>query len=88
MLGNCPCVHCLVEKDQIDQLGTKFDARRRETKARVDSVQRQSIIEKMRKWIFDDGLSVASKYIETFLKPYSWVPNRVSVLNINVIFLF
>ncbi|KAE9387588.1 hypothetical protein BT96DRAFT_960362 [Gymnopus androsaceus JB14] len=80
MLGSHPCVHCLVDKDQIDQLGTKSDTKRRETKARVDSEEHLpptfSTIEKMRKWIFDVGLSVASSYIEAFLKPFSWVPTR------------
>ncbi|KAE9387585.1 hypothetical protein BT96DRAFT_754078, partial [Gymnopus androsaceus JB14] len=38
--------------------------------------EHQSTIEKMRKWIFDVGLSVASSYIEAFLKPFSWVPTR------------
>lgn len=84
MLGGHPCVHCLVDKNQIDQLGTKRDGKRRETKARVDSEERQSTIEKMRKWIFEDGLSVASSYVEAFLKPYSWVPTRVC----NLLYLY
>ncbi|THU97282.1 hypothetical protein K435DRAFT_857796 [Dendrothele bispora CBS 962.96] len=32
-LGTHPCPHCLVKKDQIDQLGTKWDRRQHETKA-------------------------------------------------------
>ncbi|KAE9393770.1 hypothetical protein BT96DRAFT_828701 [Gymnopus androsaceus JB14] len=76
MLGSHPCVHCLVDKDQIDQLGTKSDTKQHETKARIDSEECQSTIEKMQKWIFDDGLSVASSYVEAFLKPFSWVPTQ------------
>ncbi|KAK7442067.1 hypothetical protein VKT23_016343 [Stygiomarasmius scandens] len=75
-LATCPCPHCLVEKDQIDQLGTKWDRRRRETKARIDSEHRQSTIERIRKWIFDAGRSIASDVVETFLKPFSWIPTR------------
>ncbi|KAE9384947.1 hypothetical protein BT96DRAFT_841397 [Gymnopus androsaceus JB14] len=66
MLGSHPCVHCLVDKDQIDQLGTKSDTKRCERKACIDSEEHQSTIEKMWKWIFDDGLSVASSYVEAF----------------------
>ncbi|THU76982.1 hypothetical protein K435DRAFT_618208, partial [Dendrothele bispora CBS 962.96] len=63
-LGTYPCPHCLVKKDQIDQLGTKLDRRRRKNKARVDSEQRQSSIQRIRKWIFDAGRSIVSNVIE------------------------
>ncbi|KAJ3768980.1 hypothetical protein FB446DRAFT_813657 [Lentinula raphanica] len=75
-LGQYPCVHCLTEKNQIDQLGTIPDRRRREKKARIDDNWRRSSIEKVRTWIFDYGHSLASKAVDLILKPYSWVPTR------------
>ncbi|THU92687.1 hypothetical protein K435DRAFT_820450 [Dendrothele bispora CBS 962.96] len=73
-LGRCPCPHCLVEKDQIGQLGTRWDRQRRETKPRVDTEKRRSLIERMRKWIFSFGYKVVSQAVETFLQPCSYVP--------------
>ncbi|THU90778.1 hypothetical protein K435DRAFT_675497 [Dendrothele bispora CBS 962.96] len=75
-LGTYPCPHCLVKKDQIDQLGTKLDRRRRKNKARVDSEQRQSSIQRIRRWIFDAGRSIVSNVIEGFLSPFSWTLTR------------
>ncbi|THV03577.1 hypothetical protein K435DRAFT_817199 [Dendrothele bispora CBS 962.96] len=75
-LGRCPCPHCLVEKNQIRQLGTKGDRSRRETKARVDTQHRRNMIEHVRKWVFDFGKSVTNQAVDTFLQPYSWVPTN------------
>ncbi|KAK7456332.1 hypothetical protein VKT23_010579 [Stygiomarasmius scandens] len=73
-LDRCPCPHCLVEKDQIRQLGTRWDRSRRETKARVDSEHCRGIIASMRKWIFDFGYRIASQAVEVFLQPCSYTP--------------
>ncbi|THV05634.1 hypothetical protein K435DRAFT_816329 [Dendrothele bispora CBS 962.96] len=71
-LGRCPCPHCLTEKNQIPQLGTKWDHNRHKTKARVDTQYRRNIVENMRKWIFDFGKSITNEAVETFLQPLSW----------------
>ncbi|THV05942.1 hypothetical protein K435DRAFT_816082 [Dendrothele bispora CBS 962.96] len=75
-LGHCPCPHCLVEKDQIRQLGTHWDRNRRERKARVDTTQRQNLINNMRRWIFDWGYRITSQAVEVVLQPFSYIPTR------------
>ncbi|THU93782.1 hypothetical protein K435DRAFT_669587 [Dendrothele bispora CBS 962.96] len=93
-LGRCPCPHCLVEKDQIRQLGTRWDRQRRETKPRIDTEKRRSLIERMRKWIFSFGYKVVSQAVETFLQPYSYVPTvntfseRFHKFDVNFFLLF
>ncbi|KAG2336125.1 hypothetical protein BDR05DRAFT_978853 [Suillus weaverae] len=44
-LGRCPCPRCLVKKDNIFKLGTKFDRRQRNRNAQVDNhPQRYSVV--------------------------------------------
>ncbi|GLB45992.1 hypothetical protein LshimejAT787_5000020 [Lyophyllum shimeji] len=74
-LGNCPCPRCLIDKDQIFRMGTKFDARQREN-IREDTPNRRSWVERARQWIFEKGLGVMSAAVERLLKPRSWVPTR------------
>lgn len=76
-LAETPCPRCLIRKCDISGLGTKLDARRRAQK-RSDSDQRRSLLERCRTWIFDRGMKVRSKAVETVLGPFSWVPTRVS----------
>ncbi|THU91087.1 hypothetical protein K435DRAFT_820957 [Dendrothele bispora CBS 962.96] len=73
-LGRCPCPHCLVEKDQIGQLGTYLDRRRRQSKVRVDSENRRSMVQRIRRWIFDFGYRIASHAVEVILQPFSYTP--------------
>ncbi|THU78624.1 hypothetical protein K435DRAFT_699735 [Dendrothele bispora CBS 962.96] len=76
LLGHCPCPHCLVEKNQIHQLGNHWDRVRRERKARIDTEQRRNLINNMRKWIFDWGYRIASQAVEAFLQPFSYTLTR------------
>ncbi|GLB33254.1 hypothetical protein LshimejAT787_0101380 [Lyophyllum shimeji] len=74
-LANCPCPRCLIDKDQIFKMGTKFDRRQREN-TREDTPNRRSWIERARQFIFEKGLGVMSAAVERLLKPRSWVPTR------------
>ncbi|KAN0118275.1 hypothetical protein V8E52_005251 [Russula decolorans] len=74
-LGKCPCLRCLVTKDQIGQMGTKLDARHRENE-RVDNDSRRQKIKMTRGWIFERGYGVASNAVERILAPTSMVPTR------------
>ncbi|KAG2136441.1 hypothetical protein DEU56DRAFT_710907, partial [Suillus clintonianus] len=63
-LGRCPCPRCLVNKDKIDRLGNRADRRQREKGIRVDDRHRQSMIERVREFIFKLGRSVVSTFVE------------------------
>ncbi|TCD66065.1 hypothetical protein EIP91_001873 [Steccherinum ochraceum] len=75
-LGRCPCPRCLVLKSEIAALGTPADMKRRLKDMRVDDHPRRSKIERVRTFIFNMGLSLASKWLGGLLDPYSWVPTR------------
>ncbi|KAG1842749.1 hypothetical protein DFJ58DRAFT_665711, partial [Suillus subalutaceus] len=51
-LGKCPCPWCLVSKDNIFKLGTKFDRRQHTRNSRVDNHPRRSLIEQAHDLIF------------------------------------
>ena len=76
-LGKCPCPLCLVEKNQIANLGTKLDMKMREDKKRLDDKPRRSDIELARKWIYERGMDVGSIRIDRILGSRSLVPTRV-----------
>ena len=80
-LGHCPCPRCLIEKSNIDRLGTKQDRKQRRNNVRVDNHERQNWIETARKMIFTWGRSVISKAVEMLLGPQSLVPTRVDILS-------
>ena len=56
-------------------LGTKADERRRSV-IRVDSEERQNMVEKAREWIFQQGRAVTSEAIDNYLG-FSMIPIRV-----------
>ena len=76
-LGCCPCPRCLVEKDNIDRLGSKHDRSLRTNNCRMDSQQRQNWIERVRKMIFKKGRGVTSQAVEGLIGAISLVPIRV-----------
>ncbi|KAJ7660161.1 hypothetical protein DFH06DRAFT_1472251 [Mycena polygramma] len=73
--GGCPCPRCFIEKDQIPDMGTKADMKRRKN-TRQDTPQYRSAINRVRRWIFARGLLVAGAAVARNLKQYSWVPTR------------
>ncbi|KAK0439080.1 uncharacterized protein EV420DRAFT_1735640 [Desarmillaria tabescens] len=75
-LGKCLCPRCLIVKDKVRELGTKLDMRRRETQARVDSVNRQNDVTMAQDWIYNRGYPVDGKAINDLLGTHSLTPNR------------
>jgi hypothetical protein len=75
-LAQCPCPRCLIKKDQIHNLGTKFDSQRRD-EIREDDLNRKGDIEMTRSWIFEKGRGILSAAVERVLSPMSLVPTRV-----------
>jgi hypothetical protein len=63
--------------DQIMKLGTPEDSQQRMTGVRVDSANRQSLVQDARQLIFKEGYVVNSKHVEELLKPTSLVPTTV-----------
>ncbi|KAJ7015921.1 hypothetical protein C8F04DRAFT_984261, partial [Mycena alexandri] len=54
-LGKCPCPRCLVEKDELDQVGTVRDDKKRVETQRVEDDRQRSWIQKARDWIYRKG---------------------------------
>lgn len=76
-LARCPCPRCYVQKDEIRALGTVQDKRRRDN-IRRDNIFIQEDIEKARRLIYLEGLSVNSQRVEGLLKGMSLQPVQVS----------
>jgi hypothetical protein len=76
--GNCICPRCLIPKSQLQNLGTKTDASRRVSLARVDDARHRSNIMSARSIIYDKGYAVNSVAVDTLLKEESWAANSVS----------
>jgi hypothetical protein len=74
-LGNCLCPLCTCVKEKVRDLGTKADDRRRSA-IRVDSEERQNMVERAREWIFQRGRAVTSEAINNYLG-FSMTPIRV-----------
>jgi ribosomal protein L30/L7E len=76
-LGLCPCPRCCIEKDDIPDVGSIPDMRKREHLRRSDTAERRGMIEKVREWIYRGGSGVASAAVNAVLQAKSWVPTRV-----------
>jgi hypothetical protein len=72
-LGPCPCPRCHIRKDQIGDLGTINDMKRR-TNVREDNSQRQEKVEKAHQGIFKKGYSVMSNVFWNLMDLTSLVP--------------
>lgn len=75
-LGRCPCPLCFIQKKDIHRLGQQY-SRRRSLTLRIDTPQRQKLIERVRSWIFEEGYSVESAAIDRVLGSTSQLPIRV-----------
>ncbi|KAH9010805.1 hypothetical protein EDB84DRAFT_1445518 [Lactarius hengduanensis] len=67
--------------DKVRDLGTCADELRRVVGIRVDSKERQKMVEKAREWIFKTGRSVTSERIDEYLK-LSMVPIHNAFLDV------
>ncbi|THU78011.1 hypothetical protein K435DRAFT_811931 [Dendrothele bispora CBS 962.96] len=74
-LASSPIQQTILRKtDQIGRLGTYLDCCWRQSKVQVDSENCQSMIQRIRRWIFDFGYRIASHAVEVFLQPFSYTP--------------
>ncbi|KAF8189081.1 hypothetical protein K438DRAFT_2144948, partial [Mycena galopus ATCC 62051] len=69
--GFCLCPRCLVQKKNVDQMGTARDLRSRITGLRTYFWTK---IEDARKAIYESGFAVTSKWVENILQEFSLVP--------------
>ncbi|EIW73878.1 hypothetical protein CONPUDRAFT_68212, partial [Coniophora puteana RWD-64-598 SS2] len=72
-LGQMPCPRCLTPKRYLGEMGTKLDMQRR-IRHRIDSTQRQDLIQRARTRIFKKGYSIKSSRISSLLTSHSYVP--------------
>ncbi|KAL0063828.1 hypothetical protein AAF712_009273 [Marasmius tenuissimus] len=75
-LGNCLCVRCIIEKSQVQHMGTKLDMRRRIQLKRIDDERRQKAVNDARWHIFVDGRSVECDPVKHLLDDHSLIPTR------------
>jgi hypothetical protein len=75
-LGTHPCALCLVRRDQIRDLGTRADARRR-ADIRQDSEHMQGFIETCLEFIYKVGRAVDGDNVKALLGKFSLAPVRV-----------
>ncbi|KAF7359981.1 hypothetical protein MVEN_00725000 [Mycena venus] len=73
-LGKAPCPRCYILKEDIPDLGTVRDVKKRETLARTDEHVRDGTITRIRNWIFKFGRNVKSTTFDYFLLARSWTP--------------
>ena len=67
-----------MHKSEIQDLGSKRDINRRETKKRVDDDRRRMLVETARDMIYVDGVRPEADAISNFLASRSVTPTRVS----------
>ena len=67
-----------MHKSEIQELGTKRDINRRETKRRVDDDRRRMLVETAREMIYQDGVRPGAKAVSRLLDSRALNPTRVS----------
>ncbi|EIW80602.1 hypothetical protein CONPUDRAFT_56708 [Coniophora puteana RWD-64-598 SS2] len=72
-LAKFPCPRCLTPKFRVGEMGMRLDMLRR-AKARIDSAERQDLVQRARVRIFKNGRSVNSKRVMSLLDYHSYVP--------------
>jgi hypothetical protein len=72
--GNCPCPRCLVQKEQLNNMGQKRDIKFRLKNQRKFLLNQ---IQTARSWIYEKAQSITSQVVERLLKPSSSVPTMV-----------
>lgn len=77
-MGKHPCPRCLIEKDDIADLGTKVDIERRKQLTREDDDRRRRLVEKARRKIYMKGIPVNSTAVSNIIAEGSLTPTRVS----------
>ena len=77
-LSNWPCPHCLVHKSEIQDLGTKQDINRQETKRHADDDRWHMLVETAQDMIYVDGVWPGSDAISKLLASQVAMPTWVS----------
>jgi len=72
-----PCPRCLIMKNQICDIGKKFDVSRRDRLAWVDNRHRKHTVELARQLLYESGKRPNSKAMAKILGPKSLAPNQV-----------
>ncbi|KAJ6605147.1 hypothetical protein B0H10DRAFT_1886664, partial [Mycena sp. CBHHK59/15] len=73
-LGKAPCPRCYLPKEDIPELGTVRDDKKRETLARTDDHVQDGTLGRIRRWIFQLGHKVKSTTFDYYLLARSWTP--------------
>ena len=76
-LAQCPCPRCLLLKSKISLIGTKCDAQARVKLVCIDDDRQRWDVELVRKWIFENGISLTSVAVDQILGPKSLTPTCV-----------
>lgn len=70
----CPCPRCLVEMKNVDKMGQEDDATFRETNPRSFM---STLVQKAQNCFYQLGYSIASKIVDSTLKPFFLLPTIV-----------
>jgi hypothetical protein len=76
--GFCPCPHCLIPLERVQNMGMTRDMSQRTTLARVDDNAKRVKIEIARDVIYNKNYAVDNAAVEKILKNESLVPASVS----------
>ena len=76
-LGNTPCPGCLVQKNEIHELGMKHNQNQCKRLAQKDDQACKWNVETAHKLLFEKGLCPGSKYISNILEAKLLTPNQV-----------
>ena len=76
-LGSHPCPRCLIPLSDASKFGMVRDARRRQTLARKDTMNRRKRISDARKYIHDQNYAVDSAPVKRLIDAESMVPSAV-----------
>jgi len=75
--GLNPCPRCFTPKDEIFKIGRDDDRRARAELRRVDSVERQGRVERVRTDLYENGYALGGDHVDGALKDGSMVPTKV-----------
>ncbi|CDO68243.1 hypothetical protein BN946_scf184842.g6 [Trametes cinnabarina] len=74
--GRCPCPHCLINFDAIENMGTSDDSENRSRNIRGTVAEQDARVQEARNIIYNEGYVVNSDHVENLLREQSLVPTR------------
>ncbi|KAK1222490.1 hypothetical protein PQX77_014655 [Marasmius sp. AFHP31] len=69
-LGNCLCIRCVIQKSQVQHMGTKVNMRHRIQLKSIDNKHHQNAVETAHWHIFVEGRSIESNPVKNLLDDY------------------